>query len=227
MISHSRLRRANRPPFFGAKKMYFDYDFSFGLDDIDAPAGGADIHALMKNLESKSKKLFTIEDERHELMRTIKRLPSESECYKMISIKGGFSSIALIKAVAELEGIEVLYASTFRIGRKQIKEMDSLAEQGLIEKAVFITSTAQKELDTAYDYYSDVSQVCHDRGWTLKTIENHSKLILMKTKNDNYYVVETSSNLNENPKIEHYSFENSKELFDWYEEFFKELVELD
>ena len=45
----------------------------------------------------------------------------------------------------------------------------------------------------------------------------------METKK-NYYVVETSSNLNENPKIEQFSFENDKELFLWYEEFFKELM---
>ena len=46
----------------------------------------------------------------------------------------------------------------------------------------------------------------------------------MRTK-ENYYVLETSSNLNENPKIEQYSFENSKELYDFYYDFFDKLEE--
>ena len=41
---------------------------------------------------------------------------------------------------------------------------------------------------------------------------------------ENFYVVETSSNLNENPKIEQYSFENDEELFLFYENFFKEAI---
>lgn len=45
----------------------------------------------------------------------------------------------------------------------------------------------------------------------------------MKTKNENYYVIETSSNLNENPKLEQFSWENDKELFEWYEKLFIEL----
>lgn len=40
---------------------------------------------------------------------------------------------------------------------------------------------------------------------------------------ENYYVLETSSNLNENPKIEQYSFENNKELYLFYYEFFEKL----
>nr|DAI82559.1 MAG TPA: hypothetical protein [Caudoviricetes sp.] len=45
----------------------------------------------------------------------------------------------------------------------------------------------------------------------------------MKTEK-NFYVVETSSNLNENPKMEQFSFENDKSLFDWYKKLFIELI---
>ena len=53
---------------------------------------------------------------------------------------------------------------------------------------------------------------------------NHSKIILAKTKH-NFYVIETSSNLNENPKIEQFNFENSKRLYEFYLLLFKELIQ--
>ncbi len=40
----------------------------------------------------------------------------------------------------------------------------------------------------------------------------------------NHYVIETSSNLNENPKMEQFNWENDKDLYLWYEALFKELM---
>lgn len=48
----------------------------------------------------------------------------------------------------------------------------------------------------------------------------------MKTKN-NYYVVETSSNLNENPQIEQFTFENDKDLCQFYYDIFKVIMEVE
>lgn len=48
----------------------------------------------------------------------------------------------------------------------------------------------------------------------------------MKTKN-NYYVVETSSNLNENPQIEQFTFENDKDLYEFYYDIFKVIMEVE
>ena len=39
------------------------------------------------------------------------------------------------------------------------------------------------------------------------------------------YVLETSSNLNENPKIEQFSFEQNSELFDFYKKLFELMFE--
>ena len=60
---------------------------------------------------------------------------------------------------------------------------------------------------------------------TASTLRIGEKQFRMRTK-DNYYVLETSSNLNENPKIEQYSFENDEELYAYYYRFFKRLREI-
>ena len=77
--------------------------------------------------------------------------------------------------------------------------------------------------EKSYNYYNFVVAKCDENDWQIKSFDNHSKLILMQT-DKNFYVVETSSNLNENPKMEQFSFENDKELFEWYEQLFKELL---
>jgi len=150
-------------------------------------------------------------------------LPSNDECIKLISFDGGFSSISFISLVAQKENILELIASSLRIGEKQFIHLAKLSQAGRLNKATFFLSTLMKEdkkKKHKYDYYSKFEEVCKINNWKHIVINNHSKIILMRTQN-NYYVLETSSNLNENPKIEQYSFENNKELYDFYYDFFK------
>jgi len=60
------------------------------------------------------------------------------------------------------------------------------------------------------------------RGWEYVIQSNHSKLLLFDTDTGKF-VLETSSNLNENPSIEQFSFERNVELYDFYENAFGEL----
>ena len=154
-------------------------------------------------------------------------LPDENEVVKLISLYGGIASLSFIKLVADREAIEELTASTLRIGRKQFQYLTSMGATKKLKAARFFTSSMQKDVDAAsakasYNYAKQFETVCQKNGWKNLIVNNHSKIILMRTKN-NYYVLETSSNLNENPKIEQYSFENNKELYDFYYSFFDAL----
>lgn len=51
---------------------------------------------------------------------------------------------------------------------------------------------------------------------------NHSKVMLFDT-DAGKFVIESSSNLNENPKVEQFRLEKSAELFDFYNSFFREI----
>lgn len=73
-----------------------------------------------------------------------------------------------------------------------------------------------------YNYADRLYKIAQDNGWQFITVNNHSKIILMRTAT-HFYVLETSSNLNENPKIEQYSFEDDKELYQFYYGFFNDL----
>ena len=67
----------------------------------------------------------------------------------------------------------------------------------------------------SYGYYDDLEKMCAKNGWTVEAIHNHSKILLFDT-DQGKYVIETSSNLNENPKIEQFSFEKDDALYDFY-----------
>lgn len=124
--------------------------------------------------------------------------------------------------MAELGKIDELEISTFRIGKAHFQNLLQLNEKGLLGKVLLITSDTQKRVDSkiqykgkAYEYCDFIFSKCAEIGWRIATSDNHSKIVLMKTRGENF-VVETSSNLNENPKMEQFSWENDKELYDWH-----------
>lgn len=60
-------------------------------------------------------------------------------------------------------------------------------------------------------------------GWKVVVKNNHSKILLFDTENGKY-VLETSSNLNECPNIEQFSFQKSDELYKLYLKVFEEVL---
>lgn len=71
-----------------------------------------------------------------------------------------------------------------------------------------------------YKYYEDFKSLCDTNGWTYSVVNNHSKIMLFDT-DVGKFVIETSSNLNENPKIEQFGFEKDEELFEFYKQVFE------
>ena len=182
-----------------------------------------DIHAVLLANESKQHCFFDIAREGMQISGVLDgRLPKPGECFKIISGRFGFSSTALIDYIARREPIEVLHAATFRIGKKQMAALDDLHAVGLLGDATFVTSQLNTQDDDKYNYYQLCAATCQKNGWKLFARANHAKIILAKTKNSRY-VIETSSNLNENPKIEQFSIENDAKLYQFYRDFFDEM----
>jgi hypothetical protein len=161
---------------------------------------------------AKKRKRFTILSGKKALDVELHTLPDEGVCYKFLS-DGTFSAICFILSIAEKVKINHMYVSTFRVGKKEILTLRHLSDKGLLGDVHFVFCGLM-ETDK-YPYYRVLKQVCDEKGWEYTSMGNHSKVILFDT-DDGKYVLETSSNLNENPKIEQYSFEKDTELFDFY-----------
>lgn len=189
-----------------------------GDGDLGAAVDAAPSGALLK-LEAKRRVCFDLTRSMHTLLRFLDRPPAPDECFKMLSDAGGWSSCSLIMWLAQKEPVLDLYCSTFRVGTKEIGQLERLHEAGRIGTAQFVLSGLVEWDDSRksekYDYYAYFRAVCDRNGWRYASKKNHSKVILARTA-ENWYVIETSSNLNENPKIEQFSFENDAALFEFY-----------
>ena len=203
---------------------------SCSIQNIKPQYREIDICGLVNKMKSKSRTMMNIPNEKCQLSALIENPPKNNECFKMISVGGGFSSLSIIAYIAELETIDEMYVSTFRIGKKHFQTLCRLKTKGQIGTCHFLTSQSQEKIDETmtykgkkYNYYQYICETCDELGWKIKSFDNHSKLLLLKTPANNY-VIETSSNLNENPKMEQFSWENDRELFDWYKKLFIELL---
>lgn len=168
---------------------------------------------------------FHIVREVQELSKIMPDLPN-NEVYKMISC-GGFSSIAFVKYIADKTRINHMIASSLRVGKKHLIVLDNLYKQGKIGAIDFVVGSIMKnDSDTvkSYGYYDNLTAVCKANNWHVFLFNNHSKILLFDTDLGKF-VLETSSNLNENPNMEHFSFERNAKLFTAYKKVFDELFE--
>lgn len=147
------------------------------------------------------------------------KMPEPDEEYKLISA-GGFSVASIVLYCAEIQEIDKLYISTLRVGKKELRALVEAAEEGMIKKVKILCGSIMKKdsvVGKSYGYWDELSKTCKNQKWGLKIANNHSKVVLMQCGKD-YYVIETSSNFNENPKMEQFSICNDKKLFDFYKD---------
>lgn len=178
------------------------------------------------NLQNQGYK-FHIIAELQQIEKLISDLPEENEVHFFIS-NGNFSSIGFIKFVAERTKINKLSISTLRVGKKHLQVLDVLKNQGKLDNVNFVVGSIMKQdskIGKSYGYYDSLLAVCQKNNWTVTVANNHSKIINFDTDSGKY-VIWTSSNLNENPKIEQFVFLKSEGIYQMCEdEFFKKMLE--
>ena len=178
--------------------------------------GGEDDESVF--LRTKEKTYFDVYGGRDILRRRAKLL-EDGESLRAISYAGGFSSCSVVLWIADRTKIRSMFASTLRVGKKEIDALADLHSAGRLDKAHFILSGLAKNNTAAsgkdYRYTEYFEQVCMESGFSWKYAKNHSKVILLDADSGKY-VVETSSNLNENPKIEQFCITCSEEVYEFY-----------
>lgn len=169
------------------------------------------------------RKIYNVIGSVAKLEKYIDGLPGSGFVHKFIT-DGGFSSISFVKYIADRCHIYDFYVSSFRIGKKELLLINSLYSSGNIDRCHFAVGTLMAsgdKSDRKYGYYECFKELCDRNGWEYAVVNNHSKILLFDT-DAGKYVIETSSNLNENPKIEQFSFEQDAGLYDFYKSVFDE-----
>ena len=188
----------------------FDFDFDF-LGEMDS-----DDESVF--LRSKERAYFDVHDGAEILSRRAE-LPKDGESLRAISYAGGFSSCSVVLWIANKAKIKQMFVSTLRVGKKEIDAMKDLHEDGKLDSASFVLCGISKENKSLkgkdYGYTEYFEEQCAECGFLWSYAKNHSKIILLDTS-EGKFVIETSSNFNENPKIEQFCITKSDLIYNFY-----------
>ena len=189
-------------------KFDFDFDFLGGMDSDDESVF----------LRSKERAYFDVHDGAEILARRAE-LPKDGESLRAISYAGGFSSCSVVLWIAAKTKIERMFVSTLRVGKKEIDAIKDLHESGKLDSASFVLCGISKENKSLkgkdYGYTEYFEERCAGCGFEWCYAKNHSKIILLDTSAGKF-VIETSSNFNENPKVEQFCITKSDLIYDFY-----------
>ncbi len=181
---------------------------------------------LLRQSVGKQYVCFDLYLSRLELRNFLDHLPQENEVFKLVSPAGGWSSCSLVMWIATQCTINNMLVTTLRVGQKELDAIVLLKKKEKIKNIEFLLSGLAKENKVRgkdYGYSQNFEKICERKGIKYRYVKNHSKVILLDTDKGKF-VIETSSNFNENPKIEQFSFEKSEELHDFYKRIFEELL---
>ena len=116
--------------------------------------------------------------------------------------------------------------STWCIARQDLTEIAAWLDAGRIDH--FALYAGEIFRNQYGDEYEMVLRMREQYGVHFVMAKNHSKVTLCANHAEGYYVVvESSANVNTNPRIEQACVTRSKELFDFYREFFDDIKSID
>lgn len=156
-----------------------------------------------------------------ELLDVIDRIDfQENDCYHFIT-GGDIDSFSYIKAMSRFQDFKELTFSTWCMALIDVEDMENMIKMGKIK---VLNGNAGEIFQGSYpDVYSRIIPVIKKTGGYFKIFRNHSKVYIVRgSKFD--FVIESSANINTNPRAENTVLTVSKELADFYEEYFKNIV---
>ena len=150
-------------------------------------------------------------------------LPKENEQIKLITFRS-FNAVHFLNYIAKKEKVTHLLLVVYSINAEAARFIDEMINAGMIERATILISNLrnkahrQKEQITR-DLFVENPKV------DLFFCSSHAKIMAMKTEN-NHYVIEGSGNLSYNSRVEQYTLDNDKKLFEFTLNWMNEVREL-
>jgi hypothetical protein len=150
--------------------------------------------------------------------------PKAFEQYRIITEKQ-FNAFAFLLYILETEQIEELHLAIYRINEPTVNSIIDLIDAGKIKKATFVISNFFNQTKKPEKWAIKLKDYCETNKNTNHVyVHNHSKVVAIKTSENNYYVFEGSGNMSDNARIEQYIFENSKDVYEFHKEWMSSLI---
>jgi len=151
---------------------------------------------------------------------------SAGESWHVIS-HGDIDSLSFLTHV--LSGVEYLdrvLISTWCMAKPDLDQLSSWLDAGRIDQLdLYVGEIFPNQYG---DEYARALEMADVYGCRVVVARNHSKIMLMSCAADGYYLVtESSANVNTNPRIEQTAVHASRDLYDFYLDFFHGLKTID
>lgn len=152
------------------------------------------------------------------------KLPKKNEQIRIIT-QQMFNAYAILLWIMSKKEIKELIMTTYSFDKNTLTGIEEIVNNNRIPEITFLIANLIKHDKPQYRArFIELSE--NNTNFTYIEAYNHTKIIAVKTKDDNYYVVEGSGNLSANARIEQYMFENCKESFDFHKSWITDIVKI-
>lgn len=197
-------------------------DSGFSLIDKKDPTETKTLISSRAMAVRDAKAKFFTAMKKETLWTIIKRLPERNEYFHIVS-NGKFDYFTFLPVIlSNVHHIEEFYGSTRTMNLQNVLDLLKFIDTGMIDKVAIITGLYFKRRETSV--HSVLLQSLHTRGMRYISCENHSKVMLIRAK-DNFYVIEGSANWTGNPRIEQDIITNSEQVYNFHKEWMDSLFE--
>lgn len=147
----------------------------------------------------------------------------QGSSYHVIS-GGDIDSFSYLMWILRMQKVKRLLCSTWCMARLDIEEFHRQIMLGRIGELSFYVGEI---FPGSYpEEYAEICEVCRDSGGRVAVFRNHSKV--MAGHGDKFsFVIESSANINTNPRTEQTVITINKELADFYFEFYEKIISFD
>lgn len=134
---------------------------------------------------------------------------------------GDVDSLTYLRVIVKQQRIRYVILSTWCMALTDIKEIESWIEKGYIQRVDFFCGEIFRGTYNAE--YEAVKSLCRKHGCKLSIFRNHSKIMVVYGERFNA-VIESSANVNTNPRTEQTCITLDDGLCDFYLDFFNGII---
>ena len=144
-----------------------------------------------------------------------------------VASRGDIDSLSYLRHIlAGTSHLDHVLMSTWCIAKNDLTEISNWLDAGRIEQ--FDLYAGEIFPGSYGDEYEQMLAMCDSYGARLVVAKNHSKVTLASNAAEGYYIaIESSANVNTNPRIEQSAIHNNQDLHAFYLEFFSGIKSID
>ena len=145
--------------------------------------------------------------------------------YHVIS-HGDIDALSYLRHIVKSRPLDYVAISTWCMAREDVEEIERWLDAGQIE---IVDWYVGEIFPNQYiDAMELVRRLVHRYGGRVVVARNHSKVTLAAHETDRFYAaIESSANVNTNPRIEQTAIHLSEDLYRFYREFFDALKSIE